>query len=682
MHYHWRLVACLHLLEFLYSGVLCMSGFSRFLSAACLAVLFIGGVGGCDRAAGPAPTGRAAEIPGADVYSVVSGVPLQRDAPGVLANDPDLPAGATAKLVVPPRFGNLELNADGSFVYEPKYKFTGRDVFAYQVVTADGTTAPIPVQLRAPNVLVILVDDVGLGDVSAITPEAAIPTPNIDRLAAAGMLFTHAHSPAAVCAPSRYAALTGNYPYRGRLSSGTWHTVDFDTMILPDQQTLGNLFSQAGYRTGYVGKMHLGGAFWDRAGTRYTRDTVRIDFTRRFDRGPTQFGFDYSFVLPAGLSGPPYAFFENDRLVRFNSATQAYEYFDDSDEAASHFLDIDKSWGNSRGSGILGGLIGAKGWVLDNYDSRNVGRILTRRAVAFLEEALAADNSLQHPQPFFLYFTPPQIHTPYAPADFFDPDFPDDTAQASSGQPVAGATPARRLDMLRELDLMVGSLLDYLEERGALENTLVVFSSDNGPTVWENRKVEVFPNPQGVENGIPLRGFKGEMYEGGHRVPLLVQWGGSESQSPFVEPGTRHTGLVGLNDLYATFAAMLGRQRPNGQANDSKSILPVLLNSSAGPVRDHLIVQGSPLSAAENLPYMDRAFYKLDSDGDLWKLTSVARNSDPLAELRWLELYNLSADPGEQTDLMDEPSAAGMLLTMQQEYLQLLSQPQTIQSFR
>jgi len=451
---------------------------------------------------------------------------------------------------------------------------------------------------------------------------------------------------------------------------------------MPGQATLGNVFDEAGYRTGFIGKMHTGGAFWNIEGSDYTRDPDEIDFTRGFDGGPTQFGFDYSFVLPAGLSGPPYGFFENDRLVRFDSTTRKYETFDSNDDAVSHFLNIKSSWRNSGNSGLIGGLIGASGWALDNYDSRNVGRILTRKALEFLDQAIDENKSIKFPQPFFLFFALPQLHNPYTPPQYFDVTYADDSAQATEGTPVAGAGTTPRLDVIREIDLMVGTVVDFLRERGQLENTLIIFSSDNGPTTWENKKADVYP--QGTDGGVPLRAYKGEIYEGGHRVPLLARWGDGVAAQSFVAPGTRSEELVGLQDLTATFYSLLGMQRPVNQANDSKSILPVLLDSrpDATRLRDHLIIQGSPKSAAKNKAFMDRAFYKHDSKGDLWKLSVVSSSTDPVAEIAWRELYNISVDPGETTDLFENPDSQGLREAMKSEYLKLIVQPQTIVGFQ
>jgi hypothetical protein len=202
-----------------------------------------------------------------DYFSIAAGMTLHRDAPGVLTNDAGSGKELKAQLVTKPRYGDLVLNDDGSFSYVPTYKFSGQDTFWYQVVDGQNISEPVSVSIGYPNVVVILVDDLGLGDLDIYQDNAVAQTPNLDALADAGMTFSNAHAAAAVCSPSRYSVLTGNYPYRGRLSSGVWSTYEPSTMIIPGQTTLGTLFDEAGYQTGFIGKMHNGSAFWNKSGT-------------------------------------------------------------------------------------------------------------------------------------------------------------------------------------------------------------------------------------------------------------------------------------------------------------------------------------------------------------------------------------------------------------------------------
>jgi arylsulfatase A-like enzyme len=332
-----------------------------------------------------------------------------------------------------------------------------------------------------------------------------------------------------------------------------------------------------------------------------------------------------------------------------------------------------------------GGIIGAPGWAIDNYDSRKAGSILTRKALEFLDRAINEKERSTASKPFFLFFALPEMHRPYSPPAYFNVTHGNDSEPASDGFRVAGSSGfSVRTDMIREIDLVVGAIIDSLEERGQLENTLIVFSSDNGP-IWGAMEANLDPPPTGTDDGIPLRGAKGAIYEGGHRVPLLARWGDGGNAQSAISPGSHSSELLGLHDLAATFYSLLGHQRPYNQANDSKSFLPVLLGtqSETNPLREHMIIQGSPLSADENKPnIIDRAFYKHDSAGGLWKLSVASSNFDPVADLDWKEFYNLNDDPGETRDLIGHPDHQELLEVMKSEYLHLIIQPQTIVSFK
>ena len=614
-----------------------------------------------------------------DSYSIAAGMTLHRDAPGVLANDTALGSELEAQLVSEPRYGNLVLQDDGSFTYVPKYKFSGHDEFWYRVIDGENISEPVQVKIGYPNVIVILVDDLGLGDLGIYSEEAVAQTPNLSALAEAGIAFSNAHSASAVCSPSRYSVLTGNYPYRGRISSGIWNVYEPSTMIIPGQATLGTLFSEAGYQTGFIGKMHNGDAFWNKSGTGYTKNHSEIDFTRSFDRGPLQFGFDYSFLLPGGVASLIYANFENDRLVRYDSNSGTYKPFNSNETAHRSFVRT-QGWNSMHN----GGLTGPPGWAIDNYDSRKTGSILTRKAIEFMENAISQGRSANIPAPFFLYYGATQLHTPYSPPEYFSTKDSRDDAPTTEGDSVAGVSNVSdRTDTIVEIDLIVGAIVDFLKQTGQLDNTLIVFSSDNGPIWWGEPEVVV--NASGAEDGVPFRGMKGDIYEGGHRVPLLARWGDGVSSQSVILPSRSSKALVGLQDLASTFYSLLGRQRPFDQANDSKSILPALLGDRVEnyPPRDHLIVQGSPDSAEEKRGNaIDRAFYKYDLDGELWKLSVISNNSDPVAGIVWKELYNLSADPGEEKNLLDQDDYQELREAMKSEYLRLIIQPKTVISFK
>jgi arylsulfatase A len=424
--------------------------------------------------------------------------------------------------------------------------------------------------------------------------------------------------------------------------------------------------------------MHNGDAFWNKSGTDYTKNHREIDFTRSVDRGPLQFGLDYSFLLPGGVASLMYAYFENDRLVRYDSNSGAYKPFNSNETAHRSFVRT-QGWNTMHN----GGLTGRVGWAMDYYDSRKAGSILTRKAIEFMEHAISQGRSTSIPAPFFLYYAATQLHKPYSPPEYFNAKDSKDDVPATEGDRVAGVSNVSdRTDIIVEIDLIVGAIVDFLKQQGQLDKTLIVFSSDNGPVWWGEPEVV---NAAGAENGVPFRGMKGDIYEGGHRVPLLARWGDGINNHSVVLPGGRSKALVGLQDLAATFYSLLGRQRPFNQANDSKSLMPALLGDRVEnyPPRDHLIVQGSPFSADEKRRnVIDRAFYKYDLEGELWKLSVISNNSDPVAGIVWKELYKLSADPGEENNLLDEDDYQELREAMKAEYLHLIIQPQTVISFK
>ncbi|MBT8143367.1 MAG: sulfatase-like hydrolase/transferase, partial [Gammaproteobacteria bacterium] len=371
------------------------------------------------------------------------------------------------------------------------------------------------------------------------------------------------------------------------------------------------------------------------------------------------------------------AYFENDRLVRYNADSGGYEPFASDAEAREHLRADIQPWSAApKGGGIGGG-----GLVIDNYDSRKTGSILTRKALQFIDRALATNDSPGYPEPFFLYFAPPQMHTPYTPPEFFNPAHDRDDEPAPDGIALAtGPEGLKHQALISEIDLMLGALVDKLEQTGQLNNTLIVFSSDNGPTIHGK---EADRAPQGRDNDLALRGYKGEIYEAGHRVPLIARWGDGTSASP-VQPGRVSGELLGLHDLAATFYALLGLPRPAGQANDSKSLLPELTGERPDnkPLREQLIVQGSPASAADNAYRIDRALYQRGPAGDLWKLTVVSSLNDPLADIEWRDLYNLTVDPAEQNDRRNDPAVSAWRNEMRATYLDLAARDRTITRFR
>jgi arylsulfatase A-like enzyme len=502
-----------------------------------------------------------------------------------------------------------------------------------------------PVQASAPgdglpNVVFILIDDMGLGDSRVYNPESKIPTPAMDELARTGIVFTDAHSTSALCAPTRYSVLTGNYPFRGRKDLGVWPAFD-EPMTLPGQQTIGDIMKQAGYHTAMLGKLNNGGLFHSRSDGDYTNQAADIDFSRSFDRGPIQLGFDYSFNLLVGIQSPPYAYFENDKLVG-NPADLVHR------EATSN--------GSSRTTGL----------AMSDYDSREAGPILCNKALDFIDRHCREQSN----RPFFMYYATQAAHVPFTPPEHLN------------GIPVKGVSGiSDHCDMIYEADVVIGQLMRKLEQEGVLDNTLFIVTSDNGGLIRQEDQDNGHLNAQGVINGIPLRGYKTKIYEGGHRVPFIARWGDGTAAGSKIPPGTVSDEMICLQDLAATLLAVTGQNMPSIQYRDSYNALPALLGEQAdAPVRDLLFSQSGWINRLDNRLEFLRSI-RLGP----WKLivSSEARDTDE-ALTRYasvLELYNLEQDIAEQHNLAAQSAYRQRIKDMADQLFTLMHQDRTSPEF-
>lgn len=366
----------------------------------------------------------------------------------------------------------------------------------------------------ATNVVYVLADDLGVGDLRTYNPDSKIPTPHLDRFGEQAMAFTDAHSPSSVCTPTRYALLTGRYAWRSRLKSGVlWG--DDRLLIEPGRSTIAAAMKRRGYRTACVGKWHLGLGAYDP-----DSPDAKADFTRPFDAGPHTVGFDASLVLPASLDIPPYVLVENGEAPPLTRYT----------------LGSRRRWEG-------GGGFWRAGAMAEGFDVHTTLRTLTDRAIRELEAGVAGER------PFFLFYALTAPHTPWVPRAEF---------QGKSDAGWYG-------DYVVEVDHEFGRLMKALDDSGAAAETIVLFASDNGAH-WRREDVAEF----GHDAHLGRRGMKADIHEGGHRVPFLVRWPGH------VEAGTKSDALVGLQDLYATLADLVGFERGDGEAEDSESFLTAL----------------------------------------------------------------------------------------------------------
>jgi arylsulfatase A-like enzyme len=389
-----------------------------------------------------------------------------------------------------------------------------------------------------PNIVVILADDLGYGDIGCYNPQSKIPTPHLDRLAAEGVRFTDAHAPDAVCTPSRYGLLTGRYSFRSRLKSGVlppWG----QPLIEADRVTLPGFLQQMGYATACIGKWHLG---WDWTTTdgrpaSSTDGFGNVHFTKPIANGPTTRGFGLYFGVDLP-NYPPYCFIEKDRTVGVPSVRAPLEK----------------------------GAINRPGPMLAGWSLTNILPEITRHAIRYIEEAA------QTRRPFFLYFPLTAPHYPIVPTAEFK-----NRSQAGDYG-----------DFVAQVDGVVGDVLGALARTGLATNTLVIFTSDNGPEC-----VEVDPGAYdrirryGHWSMDGLRGVKRDTWEGGHRVPFLARWPGH------IPAGATSAETICHVDLMATCAALLGAKLPPGAGEDSYNILPALLGKKLRrPIREATVLHG------------------------------------------------------------------------------------------
>ena len=367
-----------------------------------------------------------------------------------------------------------------------------------------------------PNVIVVLADDIGVGDISHYrrlhSGTIRLETPNLDGLAQAGMIFTQAHSPAALCATSRYGMMTGNSCYRSRAQWGVWGAYE-ESPINETDLTLGRLMKRAGYQTAFFGKWNLGGDFYRKSapGTIYRAPRVApeldVDITEMLD-GPEQKGFDYSLTFPVGIQDVPYAVFENMRWMPLEEDSEIGHITQAKMDLIGVTLDKDEGLGDT------------------NWDPHEMGPLLVNKAVSYIETHANQED------PFFIYYCSQAVHLPHTPPD------------SLNGIPIAGTTPTRHMDMIKELDVQMGMIIESLKAQGVYENTLIIFTSDNGGLTMQST-MNTGHRPSSI-----YRGGKNSKFDGGHRVPFMVSWPES------IEAGlSSNEPVLGL-DVMATLAAI------------------------------------------------------------------------------------------------------------------------------
>jgi arylsulfatase A-like enzyme len=455
-----------------------------------------------------------------------------------------------------------------------------------------------------PNIVYILCDDLGYGDVRCLNPEGKIATPNMDRLAAAGMIFTDAHSSSAVCSPTRYGIMTGRYNWRTKLQSGVLGGLS-PRLIEPGRMTVASLLKQHGYYTAAVGKWHLGMDWVKKPGKEVSELNIEtpeqvwnVDYSQPIANGPNSVGFDDYFGISASLDMVPYAFIHDDHLTAKPT------------EDRSFAMMLGRTGATTR-----------QGPTAPGFDAADVLPTLTRKAVEYIGGQAAAAKA---GKPFFLYLPLASPHTPIHPT--------------AEWQGKSGLNPYA--DFVMQTDWGIGQVLSALDENGLADNTLVVLTSDNGCS--PQAKFEELL-PKGHNPNHVFRGHKADIYEGGHHVPFIVRWPAK------VKPGGRSDQLVCLTDLMATCAEILEIKLPDSAGEDSISFLPALRGQAGGPRREAVVHHSINGNFA-----IRQGKWKLalcpGSGG--WSAPRPGRDND--TGLPPLQLFDLSADIGEQHNVQAE----------------------------
>jgi arylsulfatase A-like enzyme len=457
-----------------------------------------------------------------------------------------------------------------------------------------------------PNIMIILADDLGYGDLACYNPESKVPTPNLDKLAAEGVRFTDAHSPSTVCSPTRYSLLTGQMAFRIGMG-GVFTGVGGPCLIEEGRLTLPQMLREKGYATACFGKWHVGMTFFDKDGKAINKNGLeavkRVDFSRAISGGPIDRGFDQFF----GTACCPttdwlYAYIDGDRVpvpptgIVDRTGLPKHPYSKDN----------------------------RPGMIAPDFDLEEVDLVFLEKSKKFLKQHVKENPD----QPFFLFHSMQAVHLPSFPADRF------------KGRTNTGP----HGDFIFEMDYILGELIKTLERLGVADNTLVMFSSDNGPEV---PTVVAMRRDHQHDGARPWRGVKRDQWEGGHRVPFIARWPGR------IKAGSSSDQTLSLTDVIATCAAIVGTELPKNAGEDSYNMLPVLLDQQSDkPIRRYTIQHATRRALAIRRgpwKYLDHK----GSGGNRYKgnpqLEAYAiEDTSPEAPG---QLYNLETDPGEITNL-------------------------------
>lgn len=465
-----------------------------------------------------------------------------------------------------------------------------------------------------PNIIIILADDMGYGDVSGLNPLARTQTPAIDKLIGEGITFTEAHASASVCTPSRYGLLTGRYAFRSKDAARGIEGFK-PPVIEPHLETLANILKRAGYATACIGKWHLGVGWQTNdgkeprldAGTGYSN----VDFSKNITGGPNDYGFDYSFIHPASLDIPPYLFLKNHQAIDTDMSLTTDHYPPRLDNTVfswdkKHSDDLAVYWEK--------GVWWRQGEMSKSFRVEECHSEIVKQGLAFIEKHAAGNQE----KPFFLYLPLTGPHTPWMPTEEF------------KGKSAVG----RYGDFIFDIDDAVKQIKNALDRNGIAENTMLIFSSDNGG-YWPQEEIELFAH----DSNQGRKGQKGDVWDGGHRVPLIITW------PEKIKEASVCNHLVSLTDFFATFCDLTGQKADVNQGEDSYSFWHVLSGNTEKPVRESMVHHSS--GGLFSIRMGDWKFIDgLGSGGFSHPAKLIPEKNGPSGQL-----YNITEDAMENTNL-------------------------------
>ncbi len=477
---------------------------------------------------------------------------------------------------------------------------------AFVALASTSHTAP-----AKPNVIVIMADDMGYGDLSCYGADS-FQTPNIDRLAAEGLRFTNGYCSASTCTPTRYSFLTGTYAFRGERTGIA--PPNSPAIIQPGMATLPSLLQKAGYQTAVIGKWHLGLGGPDGP-----------DWNGELKPGPREIGFDYNFLLPTTNDRVPQVYVENHRVLNLDPKDPLQVFNKrpgpDHDTGISHRHMLKLDWSHGHNSTIHNG-ISRIGFYTGGHAARfrdeDLGIEWVKRSERWIET--------HRRDPFFLFFSSHDLHVPRMPHERF--------------QGVTGL--GFRADSIVELDWCVGELMQTVDRLGLAENTLFVFCSDNGPVMDDGYADESLEKRGGHRAGGPYTGGKYSVFEGGTRTPFITRWKGR------IQPGVSEE-VVCTIDMAASFAAMTGVRLPADGCLDSFNVIGAMLGDSGAKGRDHLVQQDNGKGGNYGFRVGDWKLQRCDSKKARNMVVEKQLENTPVPRF---QLFNLKNDPAEKNNVI------------------------------